>query len=157
MKRIDALIVHFLQNQHFVVVSTVDKNGFPHASCKGIVEIDPKGKIYLLDLYAAQTFANLKRNSRLSITAVNEHRFVGYCLKGKAKIALREKMPARLIEAWEKKITSRLSHRIINNLHGEKGQQRHPEALLPKPAYLIEMRVEEIINLTPEKMLRKDA
>ena len=60
--------------------------------------------------------------------------------------------PSRHLKAWEKRITSRITRRLIKNIRGEKGHPHHPEALLPKPAYLIIMDVEEIVDLTPHKM-----
>jgi general stress protein 26 len=149
MKRISGEIVHFFRNQNFTIVSTIDKNGRPHNSCKGIVKISSSGLVYLLDLYRERTYENLQRNSRISVTAVDEHSFIGYCLKGKARILSDEELSSRIKKAWEDRITSRVTRRIIKNIKGEKGHPRHPEALLPKPEYLIVMEVEDVIDLTP--------
>ncbi|MFC1623971.1 pyridoxamine 5'-phosphate oxidase family protein [Candidatus Omnitrophota bacterium] len=149
MKRLNEGIIRFFHNQHYTIVTTIGKDGGPHTSCKGIVEIDKNGKVYLLDLYMEETYENLKRNPRISITAVDGHKFMGYSLKGIAKIVKREKLKSRTIKAWEDKITKRLSHRLLKNIRGEKGHPRHPEALLPKPEYLIAVEVKEIIDLTP--------
>lgn len=140
-------IVEFFHNQHFTIISTIDKEGYPHNACKGIVEIDKEGKVYLLDLYMAKTYENLKNNHRISITAVDEHKFVGYCLKGKAKMIPRDKVDKRILKLWENKINSRISHRLLKNMQGEKGHSSHPEALLPRPAYLIVVEVEEVVDL----------
>jgi len=152
MKHIPENIIHFLQNQGCVIVATVDRNGFPHTSCKGIVKINSRGMVYILDLYKAATYDNLKRNPRLSITALHEHKFVGYCLKGRAKMISPKEFSPELIKAWEERITSRLTQRLLKNIREEKGHPRHPEALLPKPAYLIVVRVQEIIDLTPHHL-----
>jgi general stress protein 26 len=149
MMKLNKDVVHFLQNQGFVVVSTIDPAGYPHNSCKGIVEIDEEGRVFLLDLFHARTRKNLEANPLVSVTAVDEHKFAGYCLKGRARIVAREEMNPRLAHAWEERITSRLTKRLIKNIHGEKGHALHPEALLPKPEYLIEMDVEEVVDLTP--------
>lgn len=149
MKRLSDEIIQFFHNQSFVIVSTLDKDGSLHSSCKGIVKINQNGLIYLLDLYRARTYDNLKRNPRISITAVDEHKFKGYCLKGKAKIIKTEELKPKIIKAWEDRITSRITQRVLKNMRGEKGYPQHPEALLPKPQYLIEMRVKDIIDLTP--------
>jgi len=149
MKKIASEIIQFFHNQNFVLVSTVDKDGSLHSSCKGIVEINGAGSIYLLDLYRARTYANLKRNAQMSITGVDEHKFRGYCLKGKAKIIKTDKLKPDIIKAWEDRITSRITQRVLKNMREEKGHPRHPEALLPKPQYLMVMEVEEIIDLTP--------
>ncbi len=152
MQKLSEEIIHFFQNQGFVIVSTIDEDGSIHNSCKGIVKIDSGGRIYLLDLYKAKTFQNLKDDSNVSITAVDEHKFQGYCLKGKAKIVATESLKSDIVGLWDKKITERATKRVIKNIHEEKGSSKHPEILLPKPEYLIEVRVEEIINLTPGKM-----
>jgi uncharacterized pyridoxamine 5'-phosphate oxidase family protein len=149
MERLTNEIIQFLQNQSFVIVSTIDKKGMPHNSCKGIIKINPKGLIYLLDVYKGKTYNNLKRNSKISLTAVDEHKFKGYCLKGKAKIILRKRLRSEILRAWQDRITSRLTQRLIRNIRGEKGHFRHPEILLPKPEYMILMEVKEIVDLTP--------
>lgn len=149
MNKLSEEEVHFFQSQGFVVVSTIDKKGYPHNSCKGIIEIDKEGRVYLLDLYRGNTYANLKRDPRISITAVDEHKFKGYCLKGKAKIVAEEKLESEKIKAWETRLSARITQRLLKNLREEKGHPRHPEALLPKPEYMLVMEVEEAINLAP--------
>ncbi|MCX5709152.1 MAG: pyridoxamine 5'-phosphate oxidase family protein [Candidatus Omnitrophica bacterium] len=142
-------LISFFHSQGFLVVSTVDKDGYPHSSCKGMVDIKPEGKIYLLDVYHGKTYENLKLNPLISVTAVNEHKFSGFCLKGRAEIISSEEMGADIRKAWEDRITSRLTQRLIKNLKEEKGHPQHPEAMLPQPKYLIVMDVEEIVDLTP--------
>ncbi len=149
MMKLSRDVVHFLQSQGFVVVSTIDAAGYPHNSCKGIVEIDEAGRVYLLDLYQAKTRKNLEADPAISITAVDEHKFSGYCLKGRARIVSQEEIESRLTRAWEERIASRLTKRLIKNIHGEKGHALHPEALLPKPEYVIAMDVEEVVDLAP--------
>jgi len=142
-------VITFLQAQGFVVVSTVEGDSTPHNSCKGIVKIDRKGKVYLLDLYKARTYDNLRRNPKISIAAVDEHKFKGYCLKGEAQLVPVERLGPDVLEAWEKRITSRLTQRLIRNIREEKGHPRHPESQLPTPEYMIVMEVKEIVDLTP--------
>jgi general stress protein 26 len=152
MQRLADEIVRFLEKQSFTIVSSIDKDGSLHSACKGIVRINRNGTIYLLDLYKGRTFENLKRNPHISLTAVDEHKFKGYCLKGKAKIIAAEKLSPQIIKAWENKVTSRITQRIIKNITQEKSHPRHPEALMPKPEYMIEMEVNEIIDLTPQHL-----
>lgn len=148
-------IVQFFHNQRFTIIATIDKNGYPHSSCKSIVEIDKRGRVYLLDLYMAKTYENLKKNPHISITGVDEHKFIGYCLKGNAKIVPRNRVSKRILKLWEDKITSRISHRLLKNIQGEKGHSAHPEALFPGPAYLIEVDVDEVIDLIPAHIKKK--
>jgi len=149
MKNLNEGLIHFFQKQHYVVVTTIDKKGYPHNSCKGIVEICKDSKVYLLDLYRGKTRLNLQKNHNISIAAVDGHKFIGYSLKGSAKIVEKTRLGPHILKLWEEKITKRLSHRLIKNIKGEKGHPRHPEVLLPKPEYLIEVDVEEVVNLTP--------
>jgi len=142
-------ICSFLHRQGFVIVSTIDKNGSINNSCKGIVRIEKTGRIYLMDLYIRRTFRNLRRNQNISITAVDEHGFAGYCLKGKARILKEKELEPGIIRDWEEKITSRITQRLIKNIKGEKGHPSHPEASLPKPKYVIRIEVQKVIDLIP--------
>lgn len=145
-------VIQFFEEQGCVALSTIDKYGFPHSACKGIVKIEPDGLIYILDLYRGRTFQNLKRHSHVCITAFDEHKFRGYCLKGKAKMMPDGKLQSQILKAWEDRVTSRLTRRLLKNIHEEKGHSGHPELLLPKPEYLIVMDVEEIVDLAPPRL-----
>ena len=154
MKGLTDRIIHFFENQSFVIVSTIDNNGIPHSSCKGIVEIQKEGRVYLFDLYKARTYKNLQSNTNISITAVDEHKFEGYCLKGKARIVAGRALTAQTIKAWEEKIAGRITKRMIRNIREDKVITRHSEALLPRPEYMIMMEVEEIVDLIPQNLRR---
>lgn len=151
-KRLSEQIIQFFHRQGCVIVSTIDKNGFAHNACKGIVEINPNGRVYLLDLYRRKTYENLRRNPHISITAFDEHKFVGYCLKGVVKLFSEEELPADILKAWEERVTSRIAQRLLRNIREERGHPRHPETLLPKPEYMIAMEVREAVSLTPSHL-----
>ncbi len=155
MKKLPTEIVDFFHTQGCVLLSTIDKEGFPHSSCKGVVKIDPAGRVYLLDVYNGKTYENIIRAPQVSLSAFDEHKFIGYCLKGKARITLQKALSKEIIESWDNKITSRLTQRLLKNLHDEKGHVSHPEAKLPRPKYLIIVEVNEIIDLAPYH-LRKE-
>ncbi|HDZ76500.1 MAG TPA: pyridoxamine 5'-phosphate oxidase family protein [Candidatus Omnitrophica bacterium] len=142
-------VIHFFKNASFSIVTTLDVRGGLHNSCKGIVKVKPNGDIYLLDLYKRQTFKNLQHNSKMSVTGVDEHKFTGYSLKGEGRIAEASELGSDIIAAWEAKITSRITQRVINSIQGKKGHPAHPEALLPKPEYLIVMKTKQVVELTP--------
>ena len=152
MKLLSDDIVHFLQRQGYLIVSTVDENSCPHNSCKGIINISPAGKVYLLDVYLRDTYNNLKTNPNISITAVDEHKFKGYCLKGVAKLVPASRIKSAIIKAWEEKIAKRLAKRLLKELREEAGHPEYPEAALPKPEYMIVMEVEEVVDLTPHHL-----
>ena len=144
-------IVHFFKQHQFVVVATIDEKGMPHTACKDILKIDTKGVIHLLDLYKARTYNNLLRSDKISVTAVDDNAFKGYCLKGRAGIVNSSDLGRSVMTAWEKRMTERVTKRMIRNIQADKGQKHLPETYFPKPEYLIEMRVEEVINLVPAK------
>jgi uncharacterized pyridoxamine 5'-phosphate oxidase family protein len=145
-------IMSFFQNQGFVIVSTIDDVGMPHNSCKDIIKIGTDDKVYFLDLYRARTFKNLHNNPKASITAVDEHKFKGYCLKGKTQIVESDKLGPDIFKAWENKIAGRATNRLLKNMRGEKGHSFHPETRLPRPQYMIALQVEEVVDLTPHKL-----
>jgi len=155
MQQIPTGVIDFLRTQGFVIVSSIDKNGFPHSSCKDIVKIDYSGKIYLIDVYYGLTAENIRNNPRVSISAVDEHKFIGFCLKGKAKIMLDDEISQEFIKSWEDNITSRLTKRLLNNLAQDKSRAHHPEASLPRPKQLISIEVEEIVNLAPQYLKKE--
>jgi len=150
--KIPGSTLQFIQDQGCVVVASIDEHGFPHSACKGIVEITHDGRIFLFDLYRQITHQNILRNPKISITVFDEHKFKGFCLKGNARIVHESDIDTRLTQAWEDRIAGRLTQRLLKNVREEKGAAHHPEALLPKPEYLIVMEVEEIINLTPHHL-----
>jgi predicted pyridoxine 5'-phosphate oxidase superfamily flavin-nucleotide-binding protein len=150
--KLDDEITRFIYRQNYTVISTVDKDGAVHNSCKGIVEIDDKGDIYLLDLYRQRTYENLKINPNISLTVIDEHKFKGYTLKGKADIISEDKIDPAILAAWDKKISERISHRILKNMREEKGHPSHPEALFPRPEYIIVMKVDKAVDLTPHRL-----
>ena len=150
MKHIPEAIADFLQLQGFVIISSIDKDGFPHNSCKGIVKIDKHaGEIYLIDVYHGLTCRNIKRQPKISVSAVDEHKFMGYCLKGKARVMPDDNISQEIIKSWEDNITSRLAKRLLKNLAEEQSRSHHPEASLPAPKHLISVTVEEIVDLAP--------
>jgi uncharacterized pyridoxamine 5'-phosphate oxidase family protein len=149
-------LIQFFEAQGCVIVSTIDAAGMPHSACKGIVRVSQEGQVYLFDLYRQKTHQNIARNPKISITAFDEHKFKGYCLKGEARLVKQSDINSQLVRAWEDRITSRLTKRLLRNIHEEKGHPRHPEALLPKPEYLIVMEVEEIVDLTPHHLKEED-
>lgn len=142
-------IIYFFQNQEFAIVSSLDKNGCIHCSAKGVAGIEPEGKVYLIDLYLAHTFRNLKNNPTISITAIDSHQFIGYTLKGKANIIERGEIASHIIEKWKKKLIQRISKRVLKNIKVDRSSSHQPEANFPNPKYLIEATIESIVDLAP--------
>ena len=149
MKRLNTAVINFFRSQGCVIVTTISGDGSPHSSCKGIVSIDPRGQVYLFDLYLKGTLTNLKKDPKMSITAVDEHNFVGYTLSGRGRIVEKDAVEEHILKAWEDKLTERLTNRVVKNIREKKGALRHPEVLMPSPEYLIILDVERVVDLRP--------
>ncbi|MFA5008082.1 MAG: pyridoxamine 5'-phosphate oxidase family protein [Candidatus Omnitrophota bacterium] len=152
MKILSDDVINFLERQSFGIVSTLDADGKIHCAAKGIVGIEKKGKVFLVDLYKAETFKNLQRNPTISITFIDEHMFIGYTLKGRAKIVERNKIKNHIIKTWEERVIQRISKRVIKSIKDYKKSGHHPEAKFPHPEYLIEVDVENIVDLAPAQL-----
>lgn len=152
MKELSTDIIQLFEKQGFGIISTLDKAGRIHCSVKGIVGIEKDGKVYVMDLYKETTFKNIQRNPIVSITAVDDNEFIGFTLKGKAKIVEREKIEDRIIKEWEDQVIQRISKRVIKNIRRARKHLSVPEALFPLPQYLIEVDVEDIVDLTPSSL-----
>ncbi len=140
-------IRNFLESQSFLVVSTFDSAGGIHSSIKGIAGTE-EDKVYIIDLFKGRTYNNVKNNPTITITAVDEHLYKGYSLKGKGYIVPPDKIPRQIIKVWEKKVIRRISKRVIKNIKEERKSSRYPEATFGPPQHLIVMVVEEIADLS---------
>ena len=157
MKEISKGLIYFLESQPFVVVSTLDEKNRIHCSAKGIANIEEKGEIYIIDLYKASTFNNIKKNPTISITAIDEKSFTGYTIKGKAHIVDKEVIRGDIVKKWEEKVVNRISKRVIGNVKVDKKSTHHPEAKFPQPEYMIVMQTEDIVDLTPSHLKSSNA
>ncbi|MBU4334776.1 MAG: pyridoxamine 5'-phosphate oxidase family protein [Candidatus Omnitrophica bacterium] len=145
-------IIKFLDEQNIVIVSTFDENENIHCSVKGIIGSEETEKIFIIDVYKKRTYKNLKRNPKVSITAVDEQKFKGYTLQGKAKLIIQQKISKNVLERYEERITRRISNRVIKGVQKCTKSSKHHEGELPiLPKYLIEIAVEKIIDLSPPK------
>ena len=143
-------IISFFKEQGFNIVSTLNKDGSIHSSCKGIVDIK-NNKAYLLDLYCGRTFKNIRNNPNITVTAVDEHAYKGYALSGEAKIVKKEDIGSEILKSWEKNISKRVSKRLVKNIKNDRKSKHHPEAKFPNPKYLILLNIEKVTDLAPVK------
>ncbi len=150
MKRIPQAIVNFLETQNFVLVSTVSKQGVPNTVPKGIALVQPHGLIYVIDLYRGTTEQNLKNNKNITLCCLDERNYRGYQLKGTAKVSKITEAHEALMQRWGKKVSARITSRLIENLRREK-KTHHHEAYFPTPKTIIEVTVNKIISLSSKK------
>ncbi|MBF0253839.1 MAG: pyridoxamine 5'-phosphate oxidase family protein [Candidatus Omnitrophica bacterium] len=145
-------VIHFFEKQHTVIVSTLDADGGIHTSAKGIVRIEPQGRVCVVDVYKQRTYQNLLRNPTVALTAIDDHSFVGYCLKGTALIKEKGELDDHIFKKWESRIISRISTRVIKNLQNEKKTAAHPEMQLPDVEHAIQVNIHEIVDLAPQPL-----
>jgi general stress protein 26 len=147
---------HFFDRQHYMIVSSREESGAIHTSAKGIVKVDPKGKIFLLDLYRARTYANIRRDRHVTLTAVDDRRFRGFSVEGIARIVREGALPKSVLKIWHERLAKRIARRIISHVKEERhAGERIPEAKFPVPKHLIEVRVEKIVDLAPQPAKRR--
>lgn len=142
-------VLDFFKGRKIVLVMTLDEEGRIHSAVKGIVQIERAGKIAIVDLYCGKTLRNLQREPRVSVTAIDEERFIGYTLQGKAKIIPQWEIHENFIEKWQDHIVARISERVISSVRRGRKSKEIFEAHFPQhPKHLIEIEVENIINLS---------
>jgi len=148
--KIEKDIIKYFTKNHIVLVSTLDCNARIYSSIKGLVYISEDAKAYIVDLFHNNTFRNIQKDNRISLTAVSVYHFKGYVLQGIARCLQIEDIPNLVKNKWEEHLVSRISERIIKNLQ-DRTVFGQPEAELPKIKYFIEVEIENIINLAPPK------
>lgn len=145
--RLSEEVVSFFRKQSYVIFCTVDGDGRPHSVAKGVVDIDEKGAVILLDLYRGNTRRNLLENANASITAIDEREFIGYTLKGRAVIIELDGLTDAVREKWRGLLRTRIAGRIIKNVQNEILGTTHHEAHLPEPEYVIAFECSEVVDL----------
>jgi len=155
MKELIPHIVNFLERQSFVIVSTLDNGHRIHSVAKGIVSIESKGIINLVDVFKGITCANIKKNGVISISAIDEHAYIGYTLQGKARIVEGRQIPKPILALWEEKVTKRITQRFIKNVQSDRKSVHYHEATFPAPQCMIVMEIQDIVDLSLPPQMRK--
>jgi len=154
MYHIPEKVIELVKQQGFVLVSTIDAQGHIHCSAKSIASITADGTLCLVDLYNGHTVANLKENPTISVTAIDEHAFIGYSLRGRARLVECGSIKPNILKQWQGRIVSRISQRVIRDIQKEHSSITHPESRFPQPKCLIEIEVQDIIDLAPAYLRR---
>lgn len=144
-------VANFFKSRKVVLVMTMEEGGTIHSAVKGILEVDPKeGKILLVDLYSGETLRNIRNNPLVNITAIDEQRFEGYALQGRASIIPQDRIHEDFIRKWQDHITKRISERIVASVRSGKKSKKIFEAhLAMKPQYMIEVKADAVADLSP--------
>jgi len=145
-------VKNFLEKQHFVIVSTLDDKGNIHTSAKGIIQVESRGKIFLLDIYKGRTYRNIRLNPNVTVTAIDERRFRGYSVEGKARILREDNLPKKALDTWHEKLARRIARRVISHVKEGREEKKIPEASFPFPKYIIDVTVDSITDLAPREV-----
>ena len=148
---ITPVMERLLRKQNVAVVGTVSPSGTPNLSLKGVVEVDPKGFIYFMDLYRGKTRNNIKHDPRVALTVFSVMDFQGYQFKGVASLIESGPKFDRMARAWAAKRRTILAKRIVHNIRQGHSHGRS-ETSLSLPKYLVKVQVDKIYNLAPSSL-----
>ena len=149
--KIDKDMERLLTRQNVVVVGTVNPEGTPNLSLKGLLKVDPgKGIIDVCDLYRKKTCRNLKNNPAVSILVFSIEEFTGYQFTGTAELIESGPVFEETRKDWAKKKSRLLGRRISKNVQRGFSHGRS-ELHLPPPQALVRMRVEKVFDLSPAR------
>ena len=137
-------------------MATHDEKGAIHTSAKGLLKLDAEGKIFLLDLYKGRTCRNIKKNPNVTLTFIDDRKFAGYAIMGKARIRRENAVPESTLKEWEKHISKRMARRIVSHVKQPQGVSDWiPEASFPAPKHVIEVKTERVVDLAPQRGAKK--
>jgi len=145
--QIPAEVLSFFKKEKSIAVASIDSRGKIHCSIKGLIEVKPSGEFYILDLYKATTYQNIRNNPNITIFAVDQVRYKGYALQGVAEVVNIKDSDKDIHEKWNKNVAERIAQRLVKNVQKGAGVYSHPESAFGKPLYLFLFRTEKIIDL----------
>lgn len=149
MMKIDKNMERLLTRQNVVVVGSVNPDGSPNLSLKGLLRVDPEeGCILFCDLYRKKTSRNLKSNPAVSVLVFSIEEFSGYQFVGTAEVIDSGPLFEKMAEEWAKKKSRLLGRRISKNVRKGFSHGRS-ELHLPPPRAVVRVTVEKIYDLSP--------
>lgn len=147
--KIDKDMERLLIRQNVVVVGTVNPDGTPNLSLKGLLKVDAgRGMIDVCDLYSQKTCRNLKNSPAVSILVFSIEEFTGYQFLGTAELIKSGPIFEEMSAEWVDKKSRLIGRRISKNVQRGVSHGRS-ELHLPPPRALIRVRVERIFDLSP--------
>ena len=85
MTRIPQEIQEFIKGK-MAWVATASTDGMPNSTPKGSVQVIDDSHLVFADLFSRKTRENLKANTKVAVTVVDEKTYKGYQLKGVAEL-----------------------------------------------------------------------
>jgi predicted pyridoxine 5'-phosphate oxidase superfamily flavin-nucleotide-binding protein len=147
--KIDKDMERLLTRQNVVVVGTVNPDGSPNLSLKGLLRVNPEeGCILFCDLYRKKTSRNLKNNPMVSVLVFSIEEFSGYQFVGTAEMAESGTFFEEMSKEWSRKKSRLLGRRISKNVRKGFSHGRS-ELHLPPPRAVVRVTVEKVYDLSP--------
>ncbi len=147
--KIDKNMERLLTRQNVVVVGSVNPDGTPNLSLKGLLQVDAEeGLIYVCDLYRKKTSRNLKRHPGVSILVFSIEEFSGYQFTGTAELIETGPLFEKMSADWSRKKSRLIGRRISRNVRKGFSHGRS-ETHLPPPRALVRVKVDKVYDLSP--------
>lgn len=147
-------IIRLLEEADFMNLATSDRNGQPSAANKFLLKI--KGNIlYMVDFIKGKTWKNLQDSPLISLTLMDKDNLRDYQINGTAVVLERGSEYDHLMKELSEKDVRFTTNRIIEGVRRMKPHHNF-DSRYSHPAYIIKVRIDEIIEIGPTAQLKKD-
>jgi len=149
-----------LKREHLAYVATSKEDSDINIAIKAVIDFsDEEQKIYFLDMFKGTTRRNLQQHPKTTIAIADLKNFCAYQFKGSVSLIESGEIFEKYTANWNmekqnrfrERISQNLSKALIGSLKDAISGEITDEFDLPKPKYIIELTVEEIITLSPFK------
>jgi len=144
----------FLKTIEFVNVGTADVHGQPNVAPKFILKVEPHA-IYLVDHIFGRSWENLKKNPRVSLSAIDMETLVGYRIDGNVQIVHKGAEYKALVKELRDKEVKLSAQRIIEGVSRERHHQG-VGVVFPDRLVIYKVKIHSIIKICPSGKLKKE-
>ena len=136
-----------------VSVASCDGRKVPNSASKMLVEIAPPNCVYFLDYRITQTYLNVRENPQVSVSFMDDARFVGYRLTGACEVLEAGQEFDEIRRKWDRRLISYEADRILKRVTGEYSA-REAENVLPRDFVIMKLTAAEAAMIRPDRVLR---
>lgn len=147
-------ILDFLRSQVFLFIGTSDKRGRPHTSAKPLLKIEDN-YIYLVDFVIGRTYKNIKRNPKISLSAIDEDKVIGYQLYGIAQVIDKGDEFHRLSREMSSKQVKLATERVIQGVR-KSTRSLVDELISLETVSILKIKIKEVSRITPSGDITRD-
>ena len=147
-------IIDFLGHQMFLFIGTSDKRGRPHTSAKPLLKIEDN-YIYLVDFVVGRTYKNIKRNPKISLSAINENKVIGYQLYGKAEVVEKGNEFRGLAQEMSRKQIKLATERVVQGVRKSRSNLVD-ELISLKTVSILKIKIKEVSQIKPNGDITRD-